>query len=123
LHNLYTYFGGEPFTGDQLSRVTIEFLQDGFWGRYKNDTVSESWMAFVDDNNFGMAVFTPSSKNFLAGMAGKPGGESLDASTAYIAPLQKVKLYKNSVFEYDFYIIIGELEEIREKIYQLKEAF
>lgn len=117
LSNLYTYFGNAPFTGEALSKVKVEFLQDDFWGRYKNDMVSESWMAFVDDNNWGMAVYTPSSTNFLAGMAGKPGGETRDASTSYIAPLQKIKLYKNSVFEYDYYIIIGKLEEMREKIY------
>ena len=119
LSNLYTYFGNAPFKGEALSKVKVEFLQDGFWGRYKNDTIAESWMAFVNNNNWGMAVYTPSSTNFLAGMAGKPGGESYDASTSYIAPLQRMKLYKNSVFEYDYYIIIGDLEEIRERIYKL----
>jgi len=122
LSKLYTYFGTAPFTGGELSKVTVEFLQDGFWGRYLDNTVTESWMAFVDDNNFGMAVYTPSSTNFLAGMAGKPGGEENDSSTSYIAPLQKIKLYKNSVFEYDYYIIIGNLTDIRDRIYKLKET-
>lgn len=84
--------------------------------------VSENWMAFVDDNNWGMAVYTPLSTNFLAGMAGKSGGEAYDASTSYIAPLQRIKLYKNSVFEYDYYIIIGKLDEMWETIYKLKEV-
>ena len=122
LSNLHTYFGNAPFKGEEISKVKVEFLQDDFWGRYKNNTVTESWMAFVDDNIFGMAVYTPSSTNFLAGMAGKPGGEEKDSSTSYIAPLQKIKLYKNSVFEYDYYIIIGNLTDIREKIYKLKET-
>jgi hypothetical protein len=122
LSNLYTYFGDAPFEGNPLEKVKVEYLQDGFWGRYKNDTITENWMAFVDDKNWGMAVFTPSSTNFLAGMAGNPGGEELDASTSYIAPLQTIRLYKNSVFEYDYYIIIGKLEDMREKIYKLKET-
>jgi len=121
LSKLYTYFGTAPFTGEPVSKVTVEFLQDGFWGRYINNSVSESWMAFVDASNFGMAVYTPSSTNFLAGMAGQPGGEENDSSTSYIAPLQKIKLYKNSVFDYDYYIIIGNLMDIRKKIYKLKE--
>lgn len=119
LKSLYTYFGNVPFTGDVLSKVTVEFLQDDFWGRYKNDTITESWMAFVDDNNWGMAVYTPVSKNFLAGMSGKPGGETNDVSTAYIAPLQTIALYKNTVFEYDYFIIIGYLDEMREEIYEI----
>ncbi len=119
LNHLFTYFGDDPFTGAELFEVEVEYLQDGFWGRYANDTIGESWMAFVDDTNWGMAVYTPNSKNFLAGMSGEPGGESLDASTAYIAPLQKVKLYKNSVFEYDYYILVGDLEEMRARIYEL----
>jgi hypothetical protein len=56
----------------------------------------------------------------LAGLAGKPGGEFNDESTSYIAPVKKEILNKTSVFEYDYYIIIGSLEEIRSKVYQLK---
>jgi hypothetical protein len=119
LSNLYTYFGNAPFKGEPIDKVKVEFLQDDFWGRYKNDTVTESWMAFVDDKNWGMAVYTPSSNNFLAGMAGKPGGETRDVSTSYIAPLQTIALYKSSVFKYDYYIIIGKLEEIRKEVYKL----
>ncbi len=119
LSNLYSYFGNEPFTGGSLVEVEVKHLEDDFWGRYENGMVSESWMAFVNNDQWGMAVYTPICHNFLAGMAGQPGGESDDGSTSYIAPIKKEKLLKNSVYEYDYYILVGSLEEMRKEIYEL----
>ena len=81
--------------------------------------ITESWMAFVDKNNWGMAVYSPNCTNFLAGMAGQPGGEYKDSSTSYIAPVKKEILNKNSVYEYEYFIIVGSLSEIRKKIDEL----
>jgi hypothetical protein len=120
LKNLWSYFGDAPFTGAAMDNPDVEYLQDGFWGRYKNDMVTENWMAFVDDKHWGMAVYTPICSEFLAGMAGKPGFESNDSSTSYIAPIDNAALNKNSVYEYDYYLIIGNLDEIRAEIYKLK---
>lgn len=119
LSKLYSYLGQKPFTNDTVSNIEVKFLQDSFWGKYPE--VTEHWMAFVDSTNWGMGVYNPMCNYFLAGMAGKPGFESKDGSTSYIAPVKKAVLNKNSVFEYDYYIIIGSLEEIREKIYLLNK--
>jgi hypothetical protein len=119
LKNLYSYFGDAPFTGEPMDNPNVKYLQDGFWGRYKNDMVTENWMAFVDDNNWGIAVYTPICTNFLAGMAGDPGYESNDASTSYIATIKNAVLDKNAVYEYDYFLIIGTLDEIRSAIYSL----
>jgi hypothetical protein len=100
----------------------VEHLEDGFWGRYNDDKVTEHWMAFVNDEKWGMGVFTPMSSNFLAGMAGPPGFESTDAPTSYIAPLKPVDLKKNDVFEYDYWIVIGSLDDIRSEIYKLNKT-
>ena len=121
LKNLYSYFGSDPFTGDTLDNPEVEHLEDGFWGTYQGEMVTEHWMAFVDDKKWGMGVYTPISSNFLAGMAGAPGYESTDSHTSYIAPIKTVALKKNDVFEYEYYLIIGELNEIRSEIYKLNE--
>ena len=119
LRNLYSYFGKAPFTNDTLDNPEVEHLEDGFWGRYNEDKVTEHWMAFVDDNKWGMGVYTPISSNFLAGMAGAPGFESTDSQTSYIAPLKSVQLKKNDVFEYDYWLVVGDLDEIRSEIYKI----
>jgi hypothetical protein len=120
LSNLYSYFGNKPFTNDTISNPEVVFLSSGFWGRYPE--VPEHWMAFVDSTKWGMGVYNSRCTYFIAGMAGKPGGESKDGSTSYIAPVKKETLNKNSVYEYDYYIIIGTLKEIREKVYQLNNG-
>jgi hypothetical protein len=122
LKNLYSYFGNYPFTGGQLDNPEVVFLNGPtkFWGRYVNDMVSENWMAFVDDKQWGMGVYTPISNNFLAGMAGTPGGGALSGSTSYIAPIKTVEMNKNTVYEYDYWLVIGTLNQIRSEIYQLK---
>ncbi len=117
LSNLYAYIGNTPFADSALSRLEVIHLSSGFWGQY--DNLTEHWMAFVDDNDWGMAVYNSSCKRFLAGMSGVPGKEANDPSTSYIAPVKKEILYKNSVYEYDYYIIVGSLTEIRQKIYEL----
>lgn len=117
--NLYAYFGEAPFTGAPLDKPEVQHLEDGFWGRYEGGMVTENWMAFVDENHWGMAVYTPICNNFLAGMSGQPGGEALDPSTSYIAPVKKATLFHNSVYEYEYYLLVGELEEMRSTIYKL----
>ncbi len=121
LNHLYTYFGDNPFTEAPLSKPQVKHLEDDFWGRYRNGIVTENWMAFVNDEKWGMAVYTPTCTDFLAGMAGQPGGEAKDRSTSYIAPIKREKLYINSVYEYDYYLLIGDLEVMRAQIYQLNK--
>jgi hypothetical protein len=118
LKKLFAYVGAEPFTDGAPKELQVINLASGFWGRYEN--VSESWMAFVDDSLFGMAVYNPKCTRFLAGMSGVPGKEAADGSTSYIAPVKKEILDKNCVYEYEYYITIGTLEEMRRRIYQLK---
>jgi hypothetical protein len=117
LKYLYSYLGAAPFTTASMDSLAVVNLSSGFWGRYKN--VSEHWMAFVDENLWGMGIYNPRCENFLAGMAGVPGKEASDGSTSYIAPVKKEILYKNSVYEYEYYVIMGTLKDIRTRIYEL----
>jgi len=120
LKNLYTYLGKAPFTKAPVEQLEVVNLKSGFWGIYQN--VSENWMAFTDDAKWGMAVYNPLCIKFLAGMSGVPGKEATDGSTSYIAPVKKEILYKNCVYEYKYYILLGSLEEMRNRIYTLKAA-
>ncbi len=118
LNILFTYVGEKPFLNEPIEQLEVINLASGFWGRYEN--ISENWMAFVDDNWFGMAVYNPLCKRFLAGMSGLPGKEAADGSTSYIAPVKKEILTINCVYEYEYYIVIGTLKEMRKQIYDIK---
>jgi hypothetical protein len=120
LSTLYSYFGNAPFTNKPMNKPSVVNLSSGFWGRY--NTVTENWMAFVDNANWGMGVFNPNCSNFLAGMAGSPGFEASDGSTCYISPIKREAFNKNSIYEYEYYIIIGAINVIRDKVYSLRVA-
>lgn len=117
---LSTYLGNAPFTQAAIQQLPVKNLSSGFWGIYQD--VSENWMAFTDENGWGMAVYNPLCTKFLAGLAGVAGKEASDSSTSYIAPVKKEVLYKNSVYEYRYYILIGKLETLRKQIYGLHQS-
>lgn len=118
LKNLYMYEGDTPFKNSPIKKLVVKNLSTGFWGRYEH--VAENWMAFVDDTHYGMAVYNPICTMFLAGMAGVPDKDASDGSTAYIAPIRDEVLYKNSVYEYEYYILIGDIDVMRKQIYTIK---
>ncbi|HNW58924.1 MAG TPA: hypothetical protein PKI62_04565 [bacterium] len=117
LYRLYAYLGQKPFTLDTLSALKVNYLQEGFWGRYP--AVGEHWMAFVDAQGWGMGVYNAHCSEFLAGIAGQAGGEATSGATSYIAPLRKEALGRRSVYDYEYAIIVGQVDEIRQRVYQL----
>lgn len=119
LGNLYSYFGNQPFLNAPVDHPCVVNLASGFWGRYENDTVSENWMAFTDDDLWGIGVYNRACPDFLAGISGTKGGEAGSSSTCYIAPVKKEAFLKNSVYVYDYYLIVGTLNQIRTEIYQI----
>jgi hypothetical protein len=115
LNYLYTYTGNAPFTSAPIENPAVVNLSSGFWGVYP--IVSEHWMAFLDNNNWGMGIYNDKCDQWLAGMAGNPGDEALGGSTSYIAPSGTAIINKNTILEYEYDIIIGSLQEIRSFVY------
>lgn len=124
LKNLYSYFGTKPFTGEAAEQTEVKQIIIGdpehFWGEYP--TVTEQWMAFTDDNGWGVAVYSPSATHFLAGRFGSNlKGECDTDATAYIAPLRRERLKKDSIMEYEYYLVVGDIEQIRNEIYKINK--
>jgi hypothetical protein len=122
LNRLYGYFGDAPFTNEEIDTTEVHEIivgdPDHFWGVYNH--VTEKWMAFVDDSGWGMGVYSPSATGFLAGRAGSSRqGESADAETSYIAPTRTQVMMKNSVVEYEYYLIVDNIDKIRKQIYKI----
>lgn len=124
LKNLYAYFGDEPFTNQPVTSTEVKQLimndPDHFWGVYQN--VPEKWMAFVDDSQWGIAVFSPSAIGFLAGRYDSfTEGDEHHVASSYIAPARYESLMKDSVMEYEYYLVIGTLEQMRKEIYKINK--
>ena len=50
------------------------------------------------------------------------GGDEYSYSNSFLAPAKFAKLGKNSVFEFDYYIIVDNLDNIRSKVISIYNA-
>lgn len=121
LNNLYAYLGSAPFTNDTLSNPPIKILSSGGgWGRYGN--VSEHWMAFVNQNKWGVGIFNQNCLDFSAGISGTVGGSDTSNSTVYMAPNDTSSLTTGSVYQYSYDLVVGTLDQIRRFVYKVGHA-
>lgn len=120
-YRLFSYTGEKPFTNDKLTRFTKTWtsLEDAGGSPWEHWTATENWAALVNDNDWGLGVFKPDTYSFTGGFFGRPGkGGSRDAPTGYISPVQNEILDHNIVYEYEYVLIVGKLDEIRSYVYQ-----
>jgi len=109
---LMTYRGDAPFTGGELSQIPAKMPWSGW-------PATENWAALVDDSGWGLGVWEPGVYRFIGGFAGQPGaGGPKDAPTGYIAPLHTEILDHNIVYEYQYTLILGSLQGIRDYVYE-----
>ncbi len=115
LNRLYTYEGDAPFTGAPLRQIENQGPPWVYWGV---DTPHEKWAATVDEDDWGVGVYSPDAELFVGGFHGASHGDTHAAATGYIAPLCTRTLDKDTVFEYRFCLIVDTLDEIRAFVYQ-----
>jgi len=122
-YRLFTYTGGAPFTGGDLYRVEKIWdtrkgvqVEGGPWEHWY---ATESWAALVRDDDWGVGVWSPGTHSFVGGFAGKPGkGGPKDGPTGYIAPLRREILDRDIAYAYDYVLIVGKLDTIRDYVYE-----
>lgn len=106
-HRLMTYAGDKPFTGDKLTQQPAKMP----WTRWQ---ATERWAALVDENDFGVGLFSPDACTFDGGFSGKTGkGGPKDGPTGYIAPISNEIIDHNIVYDFSFTLILGKLDQIR----------
>lgn len=78
------------------------------------------WLAYVDDKDFGIGIYTPGTNEAVTyrhkgnGTTGPEG-----SACSYVAPIRKMTLKKDDVVDYEFYLTIGTLDEIRARFAKL----
>ena len=112
LYRLFSYTGSEPFTNAPLTQIK----NSGPPWAYFNAT--ENWSALVQDNDWGLGVFTPGAQFTIGGFHNAPGGNP----TGYISPLHKEIIDYNIAYTYEYYLILGHLSDIRGFVYQHRAA-
>ncbi len=104
-----TYSGERPFTGGALS----EWLDPG--PPWKTFCATEHWAALVDDKNWGLGLWQPSTTYWKQGeVPGEPSKQGpRDNSTGYLAPVGLEHLDHNISYEYECRLVPGSVQEIR----------
>jgi len=113
LTNLVYYQGTAPWTGGTLARRV-----PGWPNEYAKQ-LTENWAAFVDDRDWGLGVFFPGTPEMTCYRApGKPGPAGSGCS--YLAPIRTLAITNGFKLEYDVFLAIGTVSELRDKFRDLK---
>jgi len=125
-HRLITYNGSQPFQEHPVVEYEVGFdnSQAFPWipGRFP---ATENWAALVDDTGWGLGVINPKETEFLGGFhlpERKGSGGPMDPQTGYLAPVSQHALPRNIVFTYEYYLVLGSIDDIRSFAYQIKET-
>ncbi|MGZ5341412.1 MAG: fibronectin type III domain-containing protein [Solirubrobacterales bacterium] len=117
LPQVVSYTGSQPFTGEPTSDIPED--PTSFWSAW---TTLESWGACANASGFGVGVYTPGRARFIGGLFGNPNGGSGSNNTCYLSPLEVAPLDKTSTYEYDYWLTVGTIDQIRQEVYELHQS-
>lgn len=113
-----SYVGKKPFTNGELTELVTK--ENGLGWPWLNFAPTENWSALVDDTNYGLGIYIGSTNFSKIGFFGEKGcGGPRDDQTGYIAPLGCEILDHNISYSYDYSLIVGQLDFIRQTAYDL----
>ncbi len=118
LSNLVFYSGDKPWVNDALTRYTPP-SQTSTTIVNEERTRTEHWAAYVDDNDWGLGVYTPGTPQMTLYRFGLGSGPTSGACS-YFAPIRTFAITKDLVFEYDVYLYIGTVDQIRNTFYEIR---
>jgi hypothetical protein len=121
LSNLVFYTGTKPWTRAVVTRKVPGWPNE----QAKAD---ENWVAFVDGNDWGLGVYFPGTIDITTyryrppkALTTGPNG----CACSYFAPTRRLAIIPDWTHEYDIWLMIGTVFEIRDAFYALqsKEGF
>ena len=76
---------------------------------------TENWAALLREDDFGVSIRRRVVLRYTAGFAGQPGkGGPEDGPTGYYAPLRREILDHDIEYAYEYTLILGQLDAIRQ---------
>lgn len=125
-NRLMVYGGDRPFTSDALTRLSTENLNVSPQNPPGHDVYNrynpESWMAFLRQDGWGLALWHPGCHHITGCFFGKERqGGTKDVTCGYMSANRREVLDHNIVYEYEYYLVVGTMEQIRDYIYERAE--
>lgn len=120
LSKIVTYQGGSPWTGaatEEFSYTPGPPWQKGY--------PTEHWVAMVNPaNNIGVGLYSPIGTTLWnIGATGNPPGGPTSPATMHMAPVRTMRLDRDSIMVYRYWLIHGDLATIRSRVYELHERY
>lgn len=83
---------------------------------------SSEWVAYTDENDWGIGLYTPGTTEFTCYTARGDGSTGPNGSScSYVAPIKTFTLTPGLTFEYEIFLTIGALNEIKTRFENLKK--
>lgn len=88
----------------------------------ENGKTSGDWVAWLNNEDWGIGIYTPGTPDFTCYRFGSgPTGPEASACS-YVSPVRSFALKPGRVVDYDVYLTIGSLDEIRKRFDAVKET-
>ena len=114
LSNLVFYQGPAPWTNDKLTSKVPQWPNE-------YEVRDEHWAAYVDEEHWGIGVYTPGTREMTCyRYKGEEGPAASGCS--YFAPIRTLAITSGVEIEYDVYLAIGTVVDIRSKFYRIHHA-
>ena len=87
--------------------------------------VTENWVAWVNDDEFGVGLYTPDVYSILTGKVGSDvydGAISKAGGTTYTAMISRMRLRNFIPLNYTYYLAVGNVAGIRQSFYNLSKT-
>lgn len=119
-HNMWYYKEGSPYTNGQLTLSRIQPPQTSFNG---DIFPTEPWVASTNENGYGAALYVADNYEWKNGYFGADlGGDEFSTLASYVAATPKVVFDYNLSYEWDYELVLGQVNDIRQYIYAKKHA-
>jgi hypothetical protein len=116
LPHLVFYDGDAPWTGAPVTRRIPGWPNEAA-------SLSEPWAAYVDDRNWGLGVCVPGTYELTTyRFAGDGKTGPAGSACSYFAPIRTMAITPGFVFEYEVFLAIGMVDELRDRFRQLSRG-
>jgi len=108
------YAGTKPWGGEDLTIFEVPSSTSATGTKISEANWTEKWAAYINKAGWGVGIYSPSSIGatyYRYGNGNSTGCTGSDCS--YIAPLGSFALSPGFVYEYDVYLTIGTVGQIR----------
>lgn len=115
LSTLVFYGGDSPWKHGELKRVVPG------WPNRSYD-ISEQWAAYVNEGDWGLGVYSPRMKHITCYRFPQDGkDEPKGNACSYFAPIENFAIGPNFVFEYEVWLTIGTVDEMRKSFDRIRQ--